>query len=261
MNEFRFDALVRTLVTSRRGALTILLGGAAGTLALVGREEAAALLKPPGFERLGKRCDQGQSCGEFVPCTNGFCRPIKCSINGVVVDDRAINPDNPCQRCLALEHKRAWARWSKVRDGTTCPPDDSGNPCLNTFIATCQDGVCITDPLPDGTACGPDEVCCSGVCSPAGDCCAAEENRGRRNRASEDCVLGCSVDGADYALGDLNPDYWCEWCDPAVSSTSWSPTPPNRACDASGLTVCCDGGCCPQGTVCREQGGGLTCAG
>jgi hypothetical protein len=108
MHASRFDTLVRTLVTSRRGMLQTLLGGvAAGTAAVVGRERAAAVLKPPGFERLGKPCDQGQSCGELVPCTDGFCTPIKCWINGAVVDDRAINPDNPCQRCVALEHRRA----------------------------------------------------------------------------------------------------------------------------------------------------------
>jgi hypothetical protein len=261
MNASRFDTLARTLVTSRRRALTILLGGAAGTLARGGRQEAAAVLKPPGFERLGKPCDQGQSCGEFVPCTDGFCTPIKCWINNAVVEDRAINPDNPCQRCVALEHRRAWARWSKVRDGTTCPPDDSGNPCLSTFIATCQESVCVTDPLPDGTACGPDQVCCSGVCGPAGDCCPAEGNRVKRHRANEECATGCHIGGADYLTFAFSPESWCLWCDPAVSSTSWSPVPPNRACDPAGLTVCCDGGCCPQGTICREQGSSLICGG
>jgi hypothetical protein len=262
MDASQFDTLVRTWVTSRRTALTILLGGAAGTVALVRREEAAALPKPPGFERLGKRCDQGQPCGVYVPCTNGqFCAPSKCWINGELVDDRAINPDNPCQRCAALEHKRAWSRWSDVRDGTSCPPDAAGNPCLSTFIAHCQDGICVTEPLPDGTECGADQVCCSGVCSAAGACCPAEGQRGRRNRASQDCAPICHIDGTDYALGDLNPEFWCLWCDPAVSATAWSPTPPNRACDATGLTVCCDGGCCPPGLVCRESGGSLVCVG
>ena len=109
MDGSRFDSLVRALVTSRRGALKTLLGGAApGTAALVGREAVAALPKPPGFERLGTRCDQGQPCGEFVPCANGFCAPDHCWINGELVDDRAINPDNPCQRCPN-------AGWSVIR--------------------------------------------------------------------------------------------------------------------------------------------------
>ena len=231
-----------------------------------GQGPGAAVKKPKGFERLGKRCDHGQPCGVYTECRYGYCAPIKCWIGNKPVDDGTVNPDNPCQRCNALEHNDAWTRWGTVRDGTTCPPDDSGNPCLSTFIATCQDGVCVTPPLADGTACGDDRVCCGGACCAPGQCCVGVtcqacqcddggENlrKGRRNRAAAnaDCDPACTIDGQTYPDGAANPANPCEVCDSAQDPSAWSPAPFLTKCGANLDQICCHGACCPDGECCR----------
>lgn len=250
MDGSRFDDITRALAggVSRRGALKLLFGGAiAGVQAVAGRDAAAqaaqdAARKPPGFERLGKRCDNGQPCGIHVPCSNGlYCTPAKCWIEGQLVDNLDVNDDNPCQHCVANEHRGAWARWSSVRDGTTCPPGDSDNPCLSTFIGTCQNGECVAEPVADGTECGPGQSCCTGDCCAAGVPCNAETGCG-----------GCQIDGANHPAGPSpNP---CLTCDAVANPTGWTPTPGNPPCGDNLDRICCNGDCCPPGQCCSPAG-------
>lgn len=123
-------------------------------------------------------------------------------------------------------------------------PDGTVNP------GTCQ--ICNAGAEPyfwstaaDNTECGPnlDQVCCNGGCLPAG----------------ETCGTSCTIGGVDYLIGDFNTDDYCLWCDGRVSATSWSPVPNGRACDPAGLTMCCNGACCPQGQACIEGEGTVFC--
>jgi hypothetical protein len=272
-----FDELARSLATSRRGAVRVILGGAmAGMATLIVGGDAGA--KPKGFQRLGKPCDHGQPCGEYTLCRNGFCEPTKCLIGGVLYDDRVVNRDNPCERCVAVEHNDAWRRWSDVPNGHTCPPNASGDPCKSTFIATCQDGVCVTEPLADGSDCGDGQVCCGGDCCPSGLGCTAGACHQPEDDDDDDdvppcpggncdpgggctgadCPSECTIDGHTYADGTINHDRDCEWCDVDVSTTAWTLRPDNAGCGPDFNRFCCNGVCCVIEKVCCGEVG--TCA-
>ena len=76
MDGSRFDDLSRTLANSvsRRGVLKLLLVGAMAGVRLVAGEQGAAAQaarKPPGFERLGKRCDSRPAVRRPHPVRTG----------------------------------------------------------------------------------------------------------------------------------------------------------------------------------------------
>jgi disintegrin len=71
----------------------------------------------------------------------------------------------------------------EVCDGVSlaCPPDQvraAGTPCTSDGKVCTQDvcnasGQCVHPPLPQNTACGTDELCCSGTCCIAGEFCGS----------------------------------------------------------------------------------------
>ncbi len=243
MDGSRFDDLTRTLAgsVSRRGALKLLLGGAvAGIRAAAGGGAAAqAARKPPGFERLGKPCDNGQPCGIHTQCALGTCKAIKCWIGEAVVARLATEQGNPCHICQPGKY---WSRWSDVADGTTCPPGDSDNPCLSTFIGTCQTGECVAEPLADGTECGEGQTCCQGNCCATGLPCHPVTGCG-----------GCDIGGTPYPAG-VNLNNVCQVCDALANPSDWSPAPGNPPCGDDLDRVCCNGDCCPPGQCCSPAG-------
>lgn len=40
------------------------------------------------------------------------------------------------------------------------------------------------------------------------------------------CATGCVIEGTAYTTHTYNPANQCQWCDPSVSTTSWSASPP-----------------------------------
>ena len=244
MDGSRFDDLSRTLANSvsRRGVLKLLLVGAMAGVRLVAGEQGAAAQaarKPPGFERLGKRCDSGQPCGIHTQCALGTCKAIKCWIGENLVDKLTTELGNPCHIC---QPARNWTRWSNVGDGTTCPPGDSGNSCLSSFIGTCQAGECVPDPFPDGTECGAGQQCCRGDCCSAGLPCNPVTGCG-----------GCDIGGTPYPAG-TNLANVCQVCDALANPTDWTPAPGNPPCGDDLDRVCCNGDCCPPGQCCSPAG-------
>ncbi len=200
------------------------------------------------FHRLGKPCDKGQPCGKYTECRSGFCAPTKCLIEGKVVDHNVKHPEKPCLRCRALEHNDAWKRWSSLPDGTTCPPGASDNPCLSTFIGTCQDGDCVAAPVSDGLECGDGRVCCRGTCCASGECCGEDG-------ACLPCGPQCLIEGKPYPNGALQTPTGCLKCDPSRSETVWSPLDDRTPCGGVPDRECCNGTCCPPGQCCV----GVTC--
>lgn len=245
MDGARFDAWTRTLAISRRGLVRTVFGAVAAGLGGAAIPAAAqdAARKPPGFERLGKRCDNGQACGVHTPCDGTYCAPVKCWIGGQVVDHLEVNGDNPCQRCVALEHNGAWARWSRVRDGQPCAPGDDVEVCESTFAGACAGGECVPALLPDGTACGDGQTCCQGDCCAAGVPCSPTSGCG-----------GCDIGGAPIAAGASNPANACQACDALVNQAAWSPKPGNPPCGGDLDRVCCNGACCPPDQGCSSAG-------
>jgi hypothetical protein len=56
------------------------------------------------------------------------------------------------------------------------------------------------------------------------------------------CDAGCDIGGQPAAYGAINPDNFCESCQPLSSSTSWTPTNESLQCGDAGHT-CAAGSC------------------
>jgi len=79
----------------------------------------------------------------------------------------------------------------------------------------------------------------------------------------------CVIDGVCFAEGAVNPGNDCEECNPALSSSDWSPRLPGTSCGNPSVDECdnpdaCDGaGLCeinnkPNGTQCPTDGNDCT---
>lgn len=198
------------------------------------------------FARVGKDCREGQPCGKYTECENGVCSPKKCRIGGKVIERHARNPDKPCQYCDT--NLSRWQEWHTFDDGTTCPPDTGGNLCLSTFIATCQDGDCIPEPVANGSSCGDNLVCCDGACCGQWECCSEDG-------ACESCGLECEIGGVPYPAGTPETPGGCRICDPNRSETEWALRDDGESCGETAGRTCCNGVCCAPTECCV----GLTC--
>ena len=185
----------------------------------------------PGHTPLpaGTGCGPSLECdgvGGCVGClvdadcgTNTACATYLCQAGACVTDDTPYGTGDPggqvqgdCQRivCNGL-------------GGTTSAPDDTdvpddGNPCT---LDACSGGVASHTPLPAGTSCGAGLVCSGTTCEPG-------------------CYIGVTV----YAPGAAEPGDACQACDPAASTSAWSPVADGTVC-ATGAT-CVSGACtCP----------------
>jgi len=153
-----------------------------------------------------------------------------------------------------------------VQDGEDCDPGLAGAPCCNAQcrfqpagrLCRASDGPCLASavcdgtsadcpveqPLPDGTACGPNTgPCLLHVCS-GGACVTA---RG----------TGCLIDGVCYPAGAPDPRNGCQQCDSRRRFDDWSP---NRSADMPGIecqvqrvVIAVEGLACPD-TLLRTLG-------
>jgi hypothetical protein len=177
------EALKSLVRATAAGVAAVLAPEVVGAAAQAGEAERA---KEIPFHRAGKRCDSGQPCGRMPRCTDGFCTPTACLIDGAIRQAGEADPDNPCQFCAPT--KDTWTEWSRVAaDGEPCEVADGGL-CLSAR-GECLFGECVRDMLPNGTECGPGQSCCSG------SCCESDEGCG---------VFGCeSVSSGCLILGNL----------------------------------------------------------
>lgn len=152
---------------------------------------------------------------------------------------------------------------SNVIDGTACGDDMiscASFACLNgSCEASIDDGACLIDgecyvqgafdPGTDcqqcrtgtsktmwstaapGTACGGSTLSCvTAACDDQG-MCSSSLNAGT-----------CLIDSVCYSSGERNPSVECEWCDPSVSTNTWS-VAVGQQCTSDGLsctTQSCD---------------------
>lgn len=208
-----------------------LLGMAADEPCLNGGSEAPCVASPAS-------CDP--SAGACV----GVCPG--CSIEGVCLAAGATHPDNIC---LACDPSRSSAEWSSD-EGKAC---DDGLFC--TVEDACSAGVCAGAPreCEDGVACNgasrceeeaqrcaPDENQCAGsdVCDVASDTCVS---------TCESCLIANVCVSAGSALAG-NP---CMVCDPARSTTAYSPSV-GSPCGAAATTCSAQDTCDPSG-VCQAN--------
>lgn len=235
MDDSRFDDFTRSVATSRRKALRLLLGASVAALLPFERGAAADFRVRP-FRRVGKRCDHGQPCGFLAPCRNGVCTPIVCLIEDQIYQPTDFNPDNPCQFCLPTVD--GWNTWlGTVGDGEACA-FDSQIPCQSAE-GVCQNVECIRDFLPDASECGVGGTCCSGVCCEDGNCCC--------------------IDGQSIGDGTLQTPGGCLSCNIDQSITEWTVLDDGSACGGVSGRVCCNAECCSpteccNGAACEECG-------
>jgi hypothetical protein len=245
-----------------------------------------AVDESPCADAFGQVCCAGLCCPRGQCCVAGTCGPCRCTIGQVefVAGDR--NPANGCEVCTPA---LTATDWSLVPDNEPCGDDPDlvccrgvcctdGN-CCHSSEGTCGPEPCLCTigeeeiaegeinpenecqhcdptanpndwaPVDDDSPCGPngDQVCCAGECCLPGDCCALG--------TCQPC--GCRIEGQSFAEGQVNPDNECEVCDPAVSTTDWSPhSEPTRCAFNEGRCCgreCCFAQCCPEGACCASS--------
>jgi hypothetical protein len=200
------------------------------------------------FQRAGRRCDRSQPCGSMAPCVNGICTPIACDVNGEIVAPGALNPENECQLCAPTVD--SWTGWTGVvADGSSCTVA-SEDPCLSVSGA-CSAGECVAEPLPDGSPCGDEVICCRGRCCGQGECCSD-------GGACVPCGPHCDIEGVVYFPGP-HPDHDCLECDPGTSERAWTPVDDDTACGTTAGRICCNGDCCAPDECCDPSGQCVDC--
>jgi hypothetical protein len=129
------------------------------------------------------------------------------------------------------------------------PPDTAcGDPSDTdcTDPDTCDGfGTCQANDAPNGTDCddgqycNEGETCTDGACTGGSplDCddgieCTTDTCNEDTNQCDNDLDPGfCLIGDICYDAGAINPDNDCEECDPALSTSAWSPRPLGTECD------------------------------
>ena len=229
MDGSRFDDFARAFVTSRRGALKTLLGGAvAGVAAVLAPDEtrAAAVVAAQAvgerrnpLRRAGKRCIVGLPCGRLAPCTDGYCTPIVCSIDGTTIRRGRAQPGQSLPGLRADEGLVDSMGERRGRDGVR---ERGRDPCLEV-AGECIFGDCVRDMVPNGTECGPESG--AAVAAPA-----AIQGEGCGVFGCEEVTSGCLILGNPYDDGVTNPGNLCELCDPSRNVGTWTDKNDNAPC-------------------------------
>jgi hypothetical protein len=124
-------------------------------------------------------------------------------------------------------------------DGFSCSTDTAcgaGRVCITRTCAAVDPG-CGTGYRWDSTARVHAGLC---VCAQAGSDGTPCMNG---YCMSGSCTLGCFIGGSHVDTNRPNPGNPCQWCDPAVSPSSWSSTP-EQPCTVGGVTGVCRRGTC-----------------
>lgn len=203
--------------------------------------------------------DQVQSCELPPQCDGGVdCAPAAtcpgCLIDGECVAAGAPNSLNLCQACDPDRNPSAWSN----ADGTTC---DDGAFC--TVDDACQGGSCvgIARDCDDGVACNGTSQCDeqSDRCTDGGNQCG---NNALCDTVTDACVTtcaGCVINGSCIASGAAQVGNTCLVCNPAVSTTRYTPAL-GKAC-GSGAVVCSLQDTCDESGACQpnHSASGTTC--
>jgi len=179
-----------------------------------------------------KECGDNACGGECGTCEDGF----ECSDDGLCncvpdCDGKACG-DNGCD--------------------ASCGECGTGFACDETFQCACV-------PQCDTLECGDDT--CGGSCGDCDDGLTCTDDSCDGGNCLFVAQAGfCAIAGACVTAGTGNPESACESCDPAQSSTLWSPLANGTGCGDDG--VCFDGKCCEaqcDGKECGGNGCGGSC--
>ncbi|HEY3450527.1 MAG TPA: hypothetical protein VGK67_29495 [Myxococcales bacterium] len=185
-------------------------------------------------------CGAGKMCDPLGTCVAG------CNIGGKVRLDGQVNPENPCEVCLAATSTTAW---SPAADGKSCA---QGKVCQAN---TCKDGCWIDGAFVAPSAVSPDDEC--QACLPAQTATAYSRNDGAACSEGKcingKCLGGCVITTVarsgvtvvevktKYADGANNPNNECQKCDVYANAREWTDKADGTEC--SGGKTCLGGGC------------------
>jgi hypothetical protein len=223
VDDSRFDDFTRAFVTSRRGALKILLGGAAAGIASVLLPEEA---------RMARRCRSlVRRCNAGADCCSGVCDPAsgRCVCGA--------DTEECLGHCVSVEQFQT--------DVNNCGSCRNRCPRTRHGAAICTGGVCGTVcdagfPQCGERCCAEGRDCCNGDCCEPNQCCTADG-----------CVRCKCVNGIDsFDDGEINPDNACEFCDPRQNRRDWTIRTDGDFCGGVSGRVCCNGECCSPTECC-----------
>ncbi|MET0341108.1 MAG: hypothetical protein ABW252_08895 [Polyangiales bacterium] len=198
----------------------------------------------------GSRCDDGLFCTEGDACdASGACvtQPRDCDDGRACTTDRC---DEQADRCSSEVASGCLVQDACVAAGAL----DPSNPCRS-----CNPGVSVSawTNLPAAVRCDDGQFCTvSDGCDGEGSCAGALRDCGggagcasfcdEARDACRDDVPGCAIGQTCLAIGTVDPRDPCRACDPALSTTGWSPRPVGSACE--------DGLACTRGDACGADG-------
>ncbi|MBT9554954.1 MAG: hypothetical protein IV100_02945 [Myxococcales bacterium] len=239
-----------------------------------------------------------RACDDQIPCTTDSCNattgaceaslaPGACLIGGTCV---ASNSPDPTSACRACQPALSTSAWTALTNGTACTADavacttdacQAGTCVATPNNAACDDGVACTINTctgagctftPVDAACSDSDACTSDACTPTGctfgprkacddglacttDLCSATTGQCTATLQANACLIG----GSCITAGALSPGSECQSCQPAVSTSVWSPRPNGTACTADAVACTaelCEGGACaskPNDVACVDD--------
>ena len=240
MDASRFDTLARSLIdgTTRRGALTALLGG---MLAMLGLAETAAT-KGKRKRKHKKKYRPTTQPGCTPSCGNNTCGPDGCG--------------GECGSCTG-----------GVCSNGACTCPSGMQPCQGACVAACS-GATMLEPTQcvcckfNGLECSFGDTCCTGVCTFDTGLPPTEKCR------SQDIGGGCGFDSQCRSGICTNGHCVCPSDQVPCGADCWSPCPEGRVRVLSDCACCIDNGvscagksngCCAGQMACT--GPGSTCKG
>lgn len=174
--------------------------------------------------------DNDVSCDDSLACTEDVCLGAAGCDHGVLPDSCLIESQchaagtyfsgNPCWVCDPAQSTTDWT----PNDGATC---DDGNSCTTGDV--CDAGSCSGSLY----SCDDSLTCTQDTCLGDGTCDHALQ------------PTSCLIEGVCHPAGGQRPGDPCWVCDPAQSTTGWTP---------NGGAACDDGESCTTGDVCNAAG-------
>jgi uncharacterized repeat protein (TIGR01451 family) len=214
--------------------------------------------------------DGDDKTADFCDGESGCIHELKglCSIGGKVYAAGEANPANGCESCDPASSVSSFTSRASgfpcASDGLACTRDvcDGAGTCTHPLFTGCLiDGACIgtgsLDPTGDCRACDPGQSTASYTPAPRGLTCADDGSATTLDACDGTglCVHPlrgqCTIGGASFDAGTVNPQNPCQSCDPAASASAWTDRVAGFPCTEDGLA--CTRDACDGAGACKHE--------